>query len=456
MDRLITRHTYIFYTIVFILHILNVFLKNDVLQYGIGLLTLPMLYISFIRATRLFKILGSIFMIVGMGLFVYSGSAFYEIPLNMTSTLPLLAFLTVLPWMNSAVRAGRYDRRINQLMKANSQTLDKFYMRSSLTTYILTIFVNLSALSLSQTVLIENMKRVPKKLRDSFISRTTLRAFALAVAWSPMEIMVAITVDATGISYLTYLPWLFLCSVIVFSLDLFWGKRTFQGIEYQSSIKTKTRILAPRQIGMQILKLLVALAIFLMSVVTISNQFDLNFTLTVTLVILPFTIAWSILMKRWRSFLAIGWATWKMRTNGLQNFVVLFLTLAFFTSSLNGTTFLDPIQQPFLAATDNPILILLLIQFTYLGMSMIGVHPVATIAVLAEVLLPLYGIVNPLSIGIVLITGALATAAVGTYGVTVTMTSMNTQQNPYRITLRNMPFALLYGGVGTTLAFLLL
>lgn len=395
-------------------------------------------------------------MIVGMALFLYSGSDFYEIPLNMTSTLPLLAFLTVLPWMNSAVRAGRYDRRINQLMKANAQTLDKFYIRSSLTTYILTIFVNLSALSLSQVVLLENMKAVPKKLRDSFISRTTLRAFAVAIAWSPMEIMVAITVDATGVSYLTYLPWLFLCSVIVISIDLFLGKRTFQGIEYHSALKTKSRILKPRQFGLQILRLLVALVIFLISIVTISNQFGLNFTLTVTLVILPFTIAWAILMKRWRSFLAIGWATWKMRTNGLQNFVVLFLTLAFFTSSLNGTTFLEPIQHPFLAAADNPIFILLLIQFTYLGMSMIGVHPVATIAVLAEVLLPLYGVVNPLSIGIVLITGALATATVGTYGVTVTMTSMNTQQNPYRITLRNMPFALLYGGIGTTLAFLLL
>ncbi|MFB4165539.1 hypothetical protein ACE1TI_17450 [Alteribacillus sp. JSM 102045] len=40
-----------------------------------------------------------------------------------------------------------------------------------------------------------------------------------------------------------------------------------------------------------------------------------------------------------------------------------------------------------------------------------------------EVLPPLYDMINPASIGIVLITGALATASVGTYGITVTMTA---------------------------------
>ncbi len=145
-----------------------------------------------------------------------------------------------------------------------------------------------------------------------------------------------------------------------------------------------------------------------------------------------------------------------MRTNGMQNFVLLFLSLAFFSNSLNETPFLQIIQQPFLATAEIPLLTLILIQMMYLSMSLIGVHPIATIAVLIEVLQPMYAVINPLSIGMVLITGALATAAVGTYGVTVTMTAMNTNQNPYYITMRNMPFALLYGGIGTLIGFLLL
>ncbi|MCM3729343.1 hypothetical protein M3226_27480 [Neobacillus cucumis] len=65
------------------------------------------------------------------------------------------------------------------------------------------------ALTLSQEVLQSSLQNIPQKIRKIFISKTTLRALALALIWSPTEIIVAITVDSTGISYLSLLPWLF-------------------------------------------------------------------------------------------------------------------------------------------------------------------------------------------------------------------------------------------------------
>ncbi|MFC5713190.1 hypothetical protein ACFPU1_10370 [Thalassorhabdus alkalitolerans] len=451
----ISGQLYIFYSLVLLLYISNVFIENRALEYIIGTLAIPMLFISFHGAANLFRILGLLFISAGVGMFIYAGLPVVELPFYMTSTMPLLAFLTILPWMNGVVRAGRFDRRINQLMKANVSDLGKLYTRSSFTSYILVAFINLSALPLAQGVLLKNLSNMKKQLRDSFVTRTTLRAFAVALAWSPMEIMVAITVDATGVSYLTYLPWLLLCSLIVLFIDLLWGYMAFRKHGYQPAIESE-QFFHPKQVAVQIMKLFFALSIFLALVVSIGNVTGLDFILTVTLVILPFAIGWSFLMKRWKTFKVIGWVTWKERTNGMQNFVVLFLSLAFFSSSLNETPFLDLIQQPFLGAAEYPLIILFLIQFTYLAMSMIGVHPVATVGVLIEVLPPLYEIINPMSIGMVLVTGALATACAGTYGITVTMTSMNTKQNPYRITLRNLPFALTYGAVGVIMGYLLL
>ncbi|MFV8830513.1 hypothetical protein [Alkalihalobacterium sp. APHAB7] len=456
MCKWINGNLYWIYTSILFLFIVNTFIENLIITYIVGILAVPMLGISFLGATRLFRVMGTIFVVIGFGLYIYSGLPIYEIPLYTTSTMPLLAFLTVLPWMNSVVRSGRYDRRIYEIMKVNVGDLGKLYVRSSFTTYILCTFINLSALSFTQDVLKKNMAKIKKQISDSFISKSTLRAFALALAWSPMEIIVAITVDATGVSYLTYLPWMFLFSFIIFTLDSLWSKKKLRQIPYHSAGDGITRKINSRNIIIQIFKLLLALTAFLVTVITISNYFNLNFILSVTLVILPFSFGWALLMKRWHSFCAIGWKTWKVRTNNLQNFVVLFLSLAFFSSSLNETPFLQVIQQPFLGASDQPLVILILIQITYLLMSMIGVHPIATIGVLIEVLPPLYELINPVSIGIVLITGALATATVGTYGVTVTMTSMNTNQNPYRITLRNMPFALFYGAIGVLMGFLLL
>ncbi|OLO25652.1 hypothetical protein BTR23_24415 [Alkalihalophilus pseudofirmus] len=456
MCRWINANLYWIYTVILLLFIINTFIDSYIVTYVVGILSVPMLGISFLGATRLFKIMGSIFVMVGLGFYVYSGLPFHQIPLYTTSNMALLAFLTVLPWMNSVVRAGRFDRRINDMMKVNVADLGKLYVRSSFTTYILCMFINLSAIPFTQDVLKKNLSKMKKSLSDSFISRTTLRAFALALVWSPMEIIVAITVDATGVSYLTYLPWLFLCSIIVLIFDSLWSKRRFQSIPYEPPGNSVVRKIKPKEIAIQVVQLLIALTSFLVIVVTVGNYFQLNFILSVTLVILPFSFGWAIIMKRWRSFCTIGWETWKVRTNNMQNFVVLFISLAFFSSSLNETPFLQSIQQPFLAAADSPIIIFILIQVTYLVMSMIGVHPVATIGVLIEVLPPLYDMINPVSIGIVLITGALATASVATYGVTVTMTSMNTNQNPYRITRRNMVFTLIFGTVGVLFGYLLL
>ncbi|MCM3713889.1 hypothetical protein M3202_07310 [Alkalihalobacillus oceani] len=450
------RHLYIFYSAILILYVGNTFISSSLVDYVIGVLAIPMLLLSFKGASRLFRTLGCIFLSIGMLFYFYSGLPILDLPLYMTSTMQLLAFLTVLPWMNSVVHAGRFDRRMNEVMKANVSSLGKLYVRSSFTTYMLCTFVNLSSIPLTQEVLLENLAKAKKKLRDTFISQTTLRGFSLALAWSPMEIIVALTVDATGVSYMTYLPWLIICSVTVLLADWLWGRKKYQSISYEPSGTGAARSLQPRRLVGQIVKLFLALSVFLVAVVTIGNVFQLNFILSVTLVILPFSFIWSILLKRWNSFITIGWRTWKVRTNHMQNFVVLFLSLAFFSSALNETPFLHYIQQPFFAASEYPLLILILIQLTYLVLSMIGVHPIATIGILVEVLQPLYDIMNPLSIGMVLITGALPTAAVGVYGVTVTMTSMITKQNPYRVTWANLPFALVYGGMGVLLGYLLL
>ncbi|ADH98374.1 hypothetical protein [Salisediminibacterium selenitireducens] len=449
---------HIWFPPVFGLFIVNRFIGSPLLDDVIGILAMPMLVIAFMGAAGLFRILGGVFTVTGAGMFLYSGLPISELPGMMIATMPLLSFLTVLPWMNSVVRSGRFDRRINDLTKVNASHLGTMYTRSSFSTYLLAMFINLSALSLSQDVLRSSLKHFRKRLRDSFISRVTLRAFTLALLWSPMEIMVAITVDTTGVSYLAFLPWLFLASVSLLVIDWFWNWLLFRRIpnEKHTDDEMKPIVINWRVTAWKMMQLVVALGVFLTAVVTIGNVFSLNFILSVTLVILPFSFGWALIMGRFRSFIHIGWGTWKHRTNHLQNFVVLFLSLALFSESLNETPFLAFLQMPFEAASETPLLILLLVQFTYLALSMIGVHPIATIAILGEILQPLFAVINPLSIGMVLIMGALATATVGTYGVTVTMTAMNTMQNPYRITLRNMPFALLCGSMGTLIGFLLL
>lgn len=447
-------HLYVYYTIVITLGILNYFYGRQWLDYVIGLLAIPMLFLAFRKATKLFKILGSAFILFGFLFLVLANIPFHTIPLLVTSNIPLLGFILVLPWINSVVYVGHYGKRINKLMVSNVNNLGSFYVKSTITSYILMIFLNLSGVTVAQDVLKENLDKLEKKMRDSFISKTTVRAFCLALIWSPMEVIVAITVGATGVNYLVLLPYLLLVSFLSLLLDVTIGKQRMKRIPFEPVNQEKT--VPIKDIVKKLIQLAIALVMFLAVIVVVSNLFNWNFIITVTMVIIPFSVIWALLIKRWRPFKVLGFELWKAQTNNMQNFIVLFITLSFFSNNLGATPFLEEVQRPFMHFSENPFMIFVLILLTYFFMSLIGVHPVGVIAILVELLAPVFSVINPTSIALVLIVSALATSGSSSYGVVVTLTSLNTNQNPYLITLRNLSFTLTFGMIGIAIAMLIL
>ena len=206
----------------------------------------------------------------------------------------------------------------------------------------------------------------------------------------------------------------------------------------------------------KIIHLASALVIFLALVIGLGTLFDIDFILTVTLLIFPFTLVWSFIMKRSRSFWTIGWNNWKMKTNTMQNFIILFISLSFFSYSISNASFLEVIQKPILYVAEYPILVFFVIQLIFIGLSMFGVHPLGTFGVLGSLIVLLLEVYNPLSLAIVLVTSSIATLTVGTYGLIVTLTAMNTNQSPYRITFNNLAYSLVLGSIGTLVAYFLL
>ncbi|ARK32522.1 hypothetical protein [Halalkalibacter krulwichiae] len=456
MKHPVFRYLYIFYSFVFLLHTINVFMENENINYIVGIFAILMLFVSFPLASRLFKILGGSFLLIGGYLFFTTGQSLHVIPSILTSNLSLLTLLAMLPWMNSIVRSGRFDRNLNLLMKGNVTDLGKLYPRSSLTTHILAAFLNLSAATISQDVLKNTLSSFSKEIRNSFITTASLRGYSLALLWSPLEIMVAVSLFTTGVDYVTVLPWLVFIAVVAYLLDSVFGRLYYKKYAFESMAVNHQPKINKKAIARKMVQFVCALIVFLTLVVLIGNLFELNFILTVTIIIFPFAFIWSLLLKRRKSFWTIGWNNWKAKTNTMQNFIVLFIGLSLFSTSLGDTSFLAVIEKPLSFVTSYPMLVLLLIQVIFVLLSMFGVHPIATVGILTGIITPLLDFMNPVSITLVLITGSVATFTVGTYGLLVTLTAMGTQQSPYRITIRNMPFAIGLWIVGTLVAYLLL
>ncbi|MGI8314654.1 hypothetical protein [Halobacillus mangrovi] len=451
--RRLSNYLYIFYSFVFLLDVVHLFWNNSVLYMIIGVLGIIMTAISFPRSDRVFKILGIILLAAGVFFFFSGESTLREIPLFFAGNISLLFLLSMLPWMNSVVKAGRYNKLLQSLLGSNAKGLGALYVRSEITMVSLAAFLNLSSATISQDLLKEQLKRVKTKVRNSFILMATLRGYSLALLWSPLEILLATSIFITEASYLEVLPWMLLIAVLGISFDSLIGKIFFdkQEIEESSSLENGSG-----QSKRKLMQFITALVLFLSVVVFLGNVVQLDFLFAVTISIFPFALLWAVLVKRRKSFLHIGWPTWKWKTNHLSNFIVLLLTLSFLTETLNASPYLKYLQDPIVALEGNPLLIMLFIQAAFLVMTLLGVHPIATMGIFGGVSELLIGTFPPVTLTILLSACAIATVPSAPYGLIVTITSVALRMNPYQIVLRNLPYSLLLGFLGIGVALLTL
>lgn len=395
---------------------------------------------------------------MGMGFYFHfsTGGSVGEIPSLLTDNYALLALLIMLPWMKSIVESGKFDRQISKLLEMNVEDLGKLYPRSLFTSVLLTAFLNLSAAPIAQSVLRKNLKELEQRKRNKFISKATLRGNSLALVWSPLEVLIALSIFITGVAYVELLPWLLFIAVTMFAIDAVWNRFALRQYKLDTEhmlvlTKAQTRIMIGKMIHM-----LVALSIFLVSVIFVGNATGFDFILTVTLIIFPFAFLWALWLKRVRRFLTIGWHTWKARTNTMQNFFVLFITLSFFANTLGETELLSALNSFIQVYAEVPIMIFLIIQASFIVLSLFGVHPIATIGILSGAAPVILETISPMSLSVILITSSIATLTVNTYGLFVQMTAVNIGENPYRISYYNLLFAALYCIVGMAVAYILL
>ncbi|WP_244151516.1 hypothetical protein [Halobacillus dabanensis] len=429
------------------------FWNNSILYSIIGIFGIVMTAISFPRATRVFKILGIVLLSVGTFFFISSEATVADIPVFFAGNIGLLFLLSMLPWMNSVVKAGRYNKLLQSLLGNNAKGLGSLYVRSEITMVSLAAFLNLSSATISQDLLKEQLKDVKTKVKNSFILMATLRGYSLALLWSPLEILLATSIFITGANYLEVLPWMLLIAALGISMDSLVGKMMFRKYEIEAPPSMEK---GAGQSKSKLIQFIIALVLFLSVVVFLGNVIQLDFLFAVTISIFPFALGWAVLAKRRKSFMKIGWPTWKWKTNNLSNFIVLLSTLSFFTGTLNASPYLKYLQDPLVSLEGSPLLIMLFIQAAFLGLTILGVHPIATMGIFGGVSGLLTGAFPPVTLTVLLSACAIATVPSAPYGLIVTITSVALRMNPYQIVLRNLPYSVLLGFLGIGVALLTL
>ncbi len=439
----------LYYGAVLFLVFLALAFDSELLLTISGWLAIPMLIYSFTKSNRLFKGMGLAFLLGGLILLPFSEQSLISLPSLFSSNLTLVVFVAVVPLMQAAIESLRYDQQVKSWLFEGTKKTGQLQNRSLLTTYGFVPFMNLSVLPLLQHTLKDELTTLPKKQRDRLISRTTLRGYALALVWMPMEIMVVTALGITGESYLSILPLLLLLTVLMTGYELlknrFWLSAPVE--------------LAPldKTIGRSRRSLFASVLLFLILVIAVGEWLRLSFIMTVILLIPLFAYSWTKLMGEAETFLEKGkQALSHQIKSGIHPFLVLFISLGWFTGILNGTELLFMVQEPLRAFSEFPVVLLGAIPLSFYALAFIGIHPIASMVLIHEVVGPILMPVMPAGLTIMYIVSALATFTISPYGIVVTMTARHTEQNPYRIMLTNLPFALLFGALAVVVTMIFL
>lgn len=373
------------YPLIIIIYIIATLAPHTILFQLIGVLANFAIIISIFHARGLYFFSGIIFYIVGMIIFFTNDLSWEEFFLQFDSMLGILALFIMLPFLNSLILVGRYDKHLSSLLEYKVKHVGDLYQRGGIVSHILGLFLNIATIPLVLHSLHTSLKQYPASLTDRFYAQSLLRAYAFCLMWSPMEIMIIQSLDIANREYIAIFPFLVLFAGIMHYLDTTFGKRKFS--EYP--IKMTGSFVSLKSILKKIRELFILL-LLLVIIVTILNSFlEEGYLFSLVLLIIPASLLWSIRIGKLKSYVAYTIPHFKTRTKELANFFFMFLSAGFFVEMLGETQLLQILQEIFTNVSGQMLLLFIYIGLYFSITSFIGFHPLVSIILLAEIIAPI-------------------------------------------------------------------
>ncbi|PKR77273.1 hypothetical protein CEY16_11080 [Halalkalibacillus sediminis] len=443
-------HTYTGFVLIYILLL---FIDSEILLFTQGVVGMLALLISFKGATRTYQMIGIIFTIISFLLFFIFELEYAELVYYFTSMGLLLSLLYLIPFINHFMIVGKYDQSMYDVLKSNTPNLGKFYVKSYLTSYVLTIFIFLSTIPLVYRFIQAKTAIFNDKITHQFATRGILRPFAAANVWSPIEVYIALVVAITGASYLHLLPILFVFSLIMVLSELALGYFKYRKHELTSESSSTSQASE----NMRKLSHLGAFLIFFIGTASaVHFIIGLEFFEAIVLIIVPYTIFWSIMINKLRTFIRYNQEVWGDHIWTMQNFVMLLVPVGVFNEIVEVTGIFEGVFDSIAWMEESPLILLIVLMFSSMILAFFGFHPLVTLSLQGIFVTPFLDTINPLSVSVVMIISVVANDMTGTFNVPITMLNQYFKRNPYQLTAWNIGFALLFGAVGVFIGYLIL
>ncbi|GAB7387797.1 hypothetical protein BSNK01_16340 [Bacillaceae bacterium] len=432
---------------------------------AISVLSLACVICTVFRVPRFLQALGLIFLGLGSTMLAMSGADWGQYLFSFGNMLPLLSLFALIPILALPIKLGNYAQAVQKIIQRKVKRSSHLYMLTSGLSYFLSSFLNLATLPMMYYSIRPAVDLFPIRHKERFLSRSITHGYSMPILWTPVAPIVGIVIEMTDVSWASLLPVLLLISLAGLVLDWMTGawiaqkrrknrnllsaKEDSATEEEAGRAKGEMAVAseeAPAKKAGSLMHIFVAILLFNLVVMMLEHWFDYSFLFLVALLVIPFSLVWSLWLREGRGFVQGLNAHFQTHLLKMKDQFFIFLSAGFFLSALKVSGVDDTLNQWILGVKDVVgdqffITLLPLIPF---ALAFSGLHPAVALALVAEALNPQSLHIAPNVLAVAMLSGAVTAFLMGPYNATLGIMSNIVKESPYRVSNWNAPFTLLY------------
>ncbi|UWG95346.1 C4-dicarboxylate ABC transporter [Dehalobacter sp. DCM] len=377
-----------------VLYLGNVFLSLPLLNLIIMLLLVMIIILSFPFVSGSSKIIAYVTFFAGIILLVA-----YKAPLSvwthaLEENLYLVVMFAVVPLIGIPFKHGGYFDALQRSFQLYVNTDTRFYLLVSFLSTFVGILVNLAVVPMVYQISKASARSKNIKLLSSALSR----GFTTCTIWAPTTAAVALVLQATGTDWIHFFPYALLCGILcgIVGLGLNqWeqGNRLKSrndleqiNIKESSTLNQDIALSAPAGQWQKLIELAVWSIILIASIAVISHLTGIKTITVVSMASLVIPFLWMGTIKRLPDLRkAVKEEYYRVSLPKLKNEIILFMGAGLLATSIAYSHIGNIVPGFFdLFIGENIILLSYAIIFITVILSVIGVHPIISVAIFSS------------------------------------------------------------------------
>jgi hypothetical protein len=357
--------------------------------------------------------------------------------------LYLLALFAVVPLLSAPVKLGGYSQAIQTVLRGRIAGVFQLNCLVTTLSFLCGSFMSMAAVPIMMTSMGPVVSSYPVKDNARFMAVSATYGYVLPILWTPVSGVVGVVLYSLHVDWLALFPILFALSVV----SLFANWIIFYLLEVRGSGQSMLRT-EPLQSGLaspipRLAQMVLGIVLLVVSIALLEQWLQIGLITVVTLVSVPFALAWSVVIGQGRRFLKEAGQQLVTRLPHMADQFAIFLSAGFFARAMHLSGFDHAANLMFLHLHDavGTQLFLILMPVMALVASFLGVHPLVAIALLGESLKPEVLGITSTQLAITLVGSSVLTYMQGPFSGTLGLVQSINQVSTFRLSLWNAPYA---------------